>query len=374
MIGIGKDGAPVASPPVALSSRVVLDAWRSLTPRTLVLAFLVGTGYVLYFVITRLPLGDSSWLMWTFLWRQADVFAIVLCVVVANRLTGGDPQSRAPYAWAVLIGAFVTEFVAAMLLGNPHDGERLRPEIAVYYFLELALLGFAGVFIYTDRQRARAAVARLEAAELDRVRTSKQVLESQLQAMQARVEPQFLFNTLGRVKALYERDPSRADRMLEELIAYLRAAMPSMRDTVSTVGREVELVRAFLAIVRLRTDDRLDVRIDVPDEALAATLPPMMLLPLVDASIVQTAERQTDRIGLQVRVDGTRLRIVLSTSNACADDEAPAFRTVRERLAALYGDGASLNVRAITESGTEVVLELPFELSDTSLQPDSRFE
>jgi sensor histidine kinase YesM len=89
----------------------------------------------------------------------------------------------------------------------------------------------------------------LRAAELDRVRKSRLALESRLQALQARVEPEFLFRTLSHVRDLYDRDvvlgsPARASKMLDDLIAYLRAAMPHVRDTSSTVAQEVELPRA----------------------------------------------------------------------------------------------------------------------------------
>ena len=109
------------------------------------------------------------------------------------------------------------------------------------------ILGGAATFVYTDRRRALAARARMHAAELERARAAKRTLESRLQAMQARVEPQFLFNTLAQVRDLYRADAALGERMLDELIAYLRAAMPKMRDTSSTVGQEIELVRAYLA-------------------------------------------------------------------------------------------------------------------------------
>ena len=67
--------------------------------------------------------------------------------------------------------------------------------------------------------------------------------------MQARVEPRFLFNTLAQVERLYEIDAQRADRMLDDLIVYLRAALPQLRETTSTLSREIELAKAYLNIV-----------------------------------------------------------------------------------------------------------------------------
>jgi Histidine kinase len=105
--------------------------------------------------------------------------------------------------------------------------------------------------------------------------------------MQARVEPPFLFNTLAQVKRLYEMDATLAQRMLDDLVAYLRAAMPHMRDTSSTMKQEIELARAYLDIVKIRLGDRLAFDIQVPEGAGDVRMPPMMLLPLIDHAVVR---------------------------------------------------------------------------------------
>src|SRR5258706_14292806 len=100
--------------------------------------------------------------------------------------------------------------------------------------------------------------------------------------MQARVEPQFLFNTLAQVRELYEHDVGVAGRMLDDLTAYLRAALPHLRHSTSPLGQEIALVQAYLDIVRVRLGDRLRFDVDVPDAAKSFRVPPMMLLPLID--------------------------------------------------------------------------------------------
>src|SRR5262249_50548924 len=136
-----------------------------------------------------------------------------------------------------------------------------------YGFLEWLLLGGAATFIVLDARRARIEQRRLRGAESERARTAKRMLESQLQAMQARVEPQFLFNTLAQVRQLSEVDIRLAERVLDDLIAYLRAAMPQMRDTTSTVAREMGLVRAYLDIVKAGLGDRLRVEFSISEQS-----------------------------------------------------------------------------------------------------------
>ena len=92
--------------------------------------------------------------------------------------------------------------------------------------------------------------------------------------MQARVEPQFLFSTLAQVQNLYEANAATGERMLDELIAYLRAATPRMRDTSSTLAQEIELARAYLAILKVRLGDRLEYAIDIAEDSHGARMPP----------------------------------------------------------------------------------------------------
>jgi LytS/YehU family sensor histidine kinase len=205
----------------------------------------------------------------------------------------------------------------------------------------------------------------MRAAEVERAHAARRTLESRLQAMQARVEPQFLFNTLAQVRDLYRSSATRGERMLEELIAYLRAAMPRMRDTSSTVGQEVELARAYLGIVSLRLGERLAFDVEPPAGAADARMPPMMLLPLVDHAIAHgLADPQSSgsiRIRTAISDETVRLEIVDSGVGFLPGTDDGNIAAIRERLSALYGNDASLVLRRKETSATEAVLELRYE-------------
>jgi LytS/YehU family sensor histidine kinase len=229
------------------------------------------------------------------------------------------------------------------------------------------LIGSAAVFLYADRRAARRTEARLHAAQLDRIRRSKVALESRLQAMQARVEPQFLLNTLAQVERLFELDPRTAARMLDDLIAYLRAAMPLMRDTSSTVAQEIELARAYLGIVGQRLGERLAVRIELPPEAAPMRMPPMMLLPLIDHAVVRGLEPATaaGTISVRAAIVAGRLRMTIADSGAgfVPESNGDGIGAIRERLEALYRGDATLDLRRRSGDTTLAVLDLPLEQS-----------
>ena len=247
------------------------------------------------------------------------------------------------------------------------------PRRTVGGFFTWLILGGAATFVYVDRRRAEVARARLHAAELERTEAAKRTLESRLQAMQARVEPQFLFNTLAQVHDLYRVDAARGEQMLDELIAYLRAAMPRMRDTSSTVGQEIDLVRAYLAIVRLRLGERLSFEIETPAEVADARMPPMMLLPLVDHAIAHglAGSQATGSIRICATVSESRVRLEIADSGVgfLPEGRTEAITGIHERLDALYGRDAMLLLRQSVGAATEAVLELPFQPAERLANP-----
>ncbi|HEX6794370.1 MAG TPA: histidine kinase, partial [Casimicrobiaceae bacterium] len=276
----------------------------------------------LWAVVAEVAIGD-----------QLRAFCLLVAVVIANSAADGGYPPRKAYVLAALVGCVVGVVVdeafgwlwrAVFETGPPPPGRPwlqgyaslvFRPLFALTHWL---LIGSAAVFLYAGRRAALRTAERLRAAELDRIRRSKLSLESRLQAMQARVEPQFLFNTLVQVERLYDLDAELAARMLDDLIAYLRAAMPLMRDTSSTVAQEFELARAYLDIVRLRLGERLAVTIETPPQGEHIRMPPMMLLPLIDHAIVRGFMPTNAEGAIAIRTDITegRLRLTITDSGA----------------------------------------------------------
>src|SRR5206468_10026710 len=110
--------------------------------------------------------------------------------------------------------------------------------------LRWAVMGGAVVAIYVFNRRAASAASRLHEAALERVALDRQVLEARLQIIRAQIEPHFLFNTLANVKRLCQSDLDRGLAMLDNLVRYLRAALPKLRAGSTTLGQEADVVRA----------------------------------------------------------------------------------------------------------------------------------
>jgi hypothetical protein len=310
---------------------------------------------------------------------ELEAFCLLVALVIADRAVDEGANRRLAYTAAALGGCLAGILVNFTVFNWAWRAfvwpgawpPPTRPWMhALYYapIYELAswlLIGGSAVSLYADRRAARKTEAHLQAAELDRIRRSKLALESRLQAMQARVEPQFLFNTLAQVERLYARNPVLGGRMLDDLIDYLRAAMPHMRDTSSTVAQEIDLVRAYLDIVRIRSGEQLTFSIEVAPGVEDIRMPPMMLLPLLDRSIehVLAPPRATGIIAIRVAIDGGLLRLTVADRRAdlAPDARDDALASLRERLTALYGTKASLELRHTDAGDSAAILEIPLE-------------
>jgi hypothetical protein len=213
------------------------------------------------------------------------------------------------------------------------------------------------------RRRDREVAAALHASQLARIDAHRKALEADLHVMQARVEPTFLFDALRDIAALYESDHRAGDRLLDQLIQYLRAALPDMRASGSTVAKEVKLLRAYLNILAARSDGRLAVETHVAKDVDDVRMPPMMLLPLVappaDAPIPPS--RRDGSVRVDIRTMDGRLRIAVAATGGMAHAmvDSPAGDDIGRRLAALYGSRAALAIDRHAADRVQLILEIP---------------
>ena len=219
---------------------------------------------------------------------------------------------------------------------------------------------------FIDRSRAAQRLAELKRKEAEFHRMGQQVTEAKLQALQAQVEPHFLYNTLASVQALTEVDPQQANAMTGHLIQYLRNALPKMREGVSTVGQEVELVRAYLNILQMRMGKRLAFEITVPASLTGVPFPPLMLPSLVENCIKHGLEplREGGSVHIGAQAQDGKLRLtVADTGRGFGESigDGVGLTNIRERLLALYGEAGKLILEENSPRGVIATIEVPLE-------------
>jgi hypothetical protein len=223
---------------------------------------------------------------------------------------------------------------------------------ALMFSLIMALLYFA----HLRRSRGQEhAAARLAAAQAAQRHARRRIVQSRLQEMQARIDPQLLFEMLDAVRNLYERDPVRAEHFLDELIVFLRAALPRLRTASSSLLREVELARAFVRLRALVGAAGLSLTVDVAAEAMHARFPPGVLLPLLD-SAVSTVHGPCH---LVATCSSEGCRLVLTLDAAPSPD---SIARVRSLLMELHGTSAELKIES-SAGPVNLFVEVPYELA-----------
>ena len=227
--------------------------------------------------------------------------------------------------------------------------------ILAYFSRGLLYGGLATAVLYLfarEREDARA----LHAARLEKVSLDRQTIEAHLQALQAQIEPHFLFNTLANIKLLYETESSRARPLIHDLAEYLRTALPQMRDMRSTLARELELAQAYLRVLKVRMGERLE-----RGDRRSGRSPGSHLAPddVVDAG----GKCDQARAGLVAagrhdyhpgRTSGERLRVSVIDDGIGFPKGFGAgvgLANTRARLTALYGDQGRLTLAANPRGG-----------------------
>ncbi len=244
-------------------------------------------------------------------------------------------------------------------------GEPLMP-LTMWFILFSIIVKLS----YKGKVQAEAKAAQAtEVAESESLK--RQVIEARMAAMQAQVEPHFLFNTLASIEHLIETDPPRAGKMQRNLIALLRATMPTMREanaqSTRDLGRELAVIRPYLEILKVRMEERLQTELNVSDGLLSAEFPPMMLQSLVENAIKHGLEPKAEggllRVGAEI-VHGKLAVTVADTGlgfgKAATVGTGIGLSNIRERLALLYGDKASLTVTETDGGGTSVTITVPY--------------
>ena len=236
-------------------------------------------------------------------------------------------------------------------------------------FVSLLLLAlFATKALVGGKKRAEAETQTANAAA-ERASMQRQLSETRMQMMQAQVEPHFLFNTLASVEYLIETNPPRASAMQRSLIQYLRAVLPQMRDNavVTNLGREADMVRAYLDLLKMRMEERLTVDMQIPASLRDAAFPPMMLQSMVENAIKHGLECKSEGGHLKIvaEVAGARLRVTVADDGVGfgvmpSDGTGLGLPTIRERLKLLHGDQGQLHISPNSPSGVVATIEVPY--------------
>jgi hypothetical protein len=342
-----------------------LDARRLFSWRRVRFTLLVGVPFGLLLGIASVT-PESVWVA-----RALVVsFLAMLAYGVLEQWPARPPTWLARWVMQLLgvvavvpVGAWLAYWVTTGDLHFWHDRLRLAG------FGELTFTGilFAPWMALGAMVRQRDALAQHQALafELERSELQRKALDARLSLMQAQVQPHFLFNTLANVRALVKTGSPQAAAVLDSLIAYLRAAVPRLDEASTTLGQELELVRAYLELMHMRMPDRLQFAIHADGVDPAIRCPSMTLLTLVENAIRHGIDPSEEggRIEVSVLVrDGRCVARVVDTGvglQGAGGGLGTGLSSLRERLELVFGGDARLSLSGLVPHGVSAEIEFP---------------
>lgn len=224
-----------------------------------------------------------------------------------------------------------------------------------------ALDSFANAFsmaliLFSHLQHSRVheeAAERLSAAKQAQRDARRRLAQSHLQAVQARIDPQLLFDMLDAVRRAYASEPERAEQLLDQLVVFLRAALPRLQHASSSVPREAEMARALARLHQLAGTSEVGVILDVPAEVMNARFPPGVLLPMFNDAL----QARAGTCALIATRQAADCRLVLTLPARPSD---ATLERVRGLLNDLYANAAAVSVEG-AGSAARITLKVPYE-------------
>ena len=211
---------------------------------------------------------------------------------------------------------------------------------------------------------------RFNRSEIERLRLTTHVKEAELRALKSQVNPHFIFNSLNSLRALIDENPVRAREAVTQLANLLRYSLQSGQLETVPFEDELRVANDYLALEQVRHEERLRIRLDIAPETLSLPIPPMLLQTLVEnavkygismrpggGEVAIIARRENNALRLQVTNPGV---LALGPSPRSASSTGLGLQNAAERLRLLFGDRASLQLRAASPEQVVAEAIVPF--------------
>ena len=332
------------------------------------------------------------------------IFCMIVTVVIAAGLTFSDPPNYLAYLISSFIYTMCIGFTIHLLIyfAYPHISEfravfRLSILLVVFliggligtgisvevhkliynYSLTLdnfirliifnlllsIIFGSVATLYFTLKGHADQMASELKEKELNEERLTRLKMKAELEALQAKINPHFLFNTLNSIASLISENPKAAESTVEKLAELFRYTLKDADKSTVTIGEELEIVRTYLEIEKVRFGDRLQYSINYDGSILDLQVPALLIQPLVENSIKHGIAKdiQGGNIHIDVRKRDKKCRIMVQDDGkgfqTITSENGFGLRSIRERLKYMYADEASLQI--IQDNPTQIIISIP---------------
>jgi sensor histidine kinase YesM len=297
-------------------------------------------------------------------------FGITCCSIIFWSLMIFKPRT-----WELLLFVIVIDVCCATLIGL---------QICIFilqYFFDIVLdmqtnalglqmiiggmlFNFLGVYFFITKTRLKYQTEMIKEEKTRSTDMEKENLSANLKVLQAQIEPHFLFNTLSNILSLIDTRPETGKSMLLDLTKYLRTSLSRTLPEKTTLSQEISMIKAYLDIHKIRMDERLNYKIDVPDNLWQHSFPPMLLQPLVENAIKHGLEPKVEGGEIVIRAieENNFLKIEVADTGlgfSDLDKSGLGITNVRERLGLLFGAKGRLIIEENKPHGVRTTIEVP---------------
>ena len=336
--------------------KVLIDLLFTIIIGTLIAGFTTLTGITKSFAIGLIMAQSFGipicsiimFLLWIFNPKPEQIVSVAFIVIMG--ITSGT-------LIGLQIGPFVLQQIFSIVL------EHQEKSLLKIIILAITFGSVASYFFYS-KARLRVSQEVIHQERIKRIAVEKEALEANLRLLQAQIEPHFLFNTLSNVLSLIDTDPANGKSMLVDLIHYLRTSLSRTFPDPITLDQEIDMIKAYLNIQKIRMGERLHFKIELPDGVRKHPFPPMLLQPLVENAVKHGLEPKVDggEITIKALEKDDLIRIeVIDTGNGFSSSHKSGvgIGNVRERIKLLYGEKGRLILEENKPTGVRAIIEVP---------------
>lgn len=264
-------------------------------------------------------------------------------------------------AAGVVVGAYIALLVLSSV---PAFNDINRWYLYLNLIMSGSVFGAIGCNMLYNRSRVSVMQAELVETQQQRLRHEKDLIESELRALQAQIEPHFLFNTLANIQALIDTDSVKAKEMLQNFTDLLRHSLTRSREGNTILHQEIEIVEKYLAIQKQRLGDRLNYHIECPDHLENLPFPPLLIQPVVENAVIHGIEPSVSggKVEINVIESSGVVSIIISDNGRGLQETTQGngigMENTRNRLKAVFGEQGKMVVKENKPSGVIVELNL----------------
>ena len=304
------------------------------------------------------------------IWIVSQCIGLSICFFIVMTLShtqiGTRKQLFSKITMGLITGALIGAVTGTLFLYLKYD----KP-LSVYFQSSFSENFLFGVFFAIPITYFLLSLAKfqdyetqLQTEKIKRLTLEKQSVLEELKMLQAQIEPHFLFNTLSNLKSLLDEDVQKGKLMLDELTGFLKISLQRTRQETISLSQELELVKHYLNIYKIRMAERLTYEIIADKEIKKTSLSPLIIQPLVENAIKYGLEPKIEggKIAIKCSVKDNFLIIDISDTGCGLDTNSEigiGINNVSQRLNNLYGNDAKLTVKENDPCGTKAVIKVP---------------